>query len=234
MSNFKRMFSLVSCFVISIVCGIFALLATINYSEIADIEKGELGRYISDWNICIIIFVVIVFSLATTTLLLHISFSKDGGVDKAFHLVVFVLNVLVTITTVIIFAVLLYKKSDYMYRIITGDIQTEVFADAIDLVNGILDMMYNDCFILLLISCVANVCCSLISLGRYNNVNKEDSEEKVLPVKSGDGTENDIVKSEIEKLKKELELQDLKKEYESLYKKLHKNDDDKEKKEDIN
>lgn len=216
MNNLKRIFSLVSCFVVSSVCGIFALLTTSNYSAIVDNIREIVGKHanISSWNVCVIVLVTIMFFLATCTLLFDISISKDDKVDKIVHLIAFVLNVLMVIAVVVIFAVLMYKKADWLYEVVTVSMSENLELDEIETINGFLNMLYVDCFVLLLISCVANICCSVISYGKYNKEYNEESD--CDDVDNCESTENDIVKSEIEKLKKELELQDLKKEYESL------------------
>lgn len=244
MNNLKRIFSLVSCFVVSAVCGIFALVIADQYSEVSDFVKYSVDMnsfgYIDISNLigCVVVLTAIVFVLAIITLLVKIFLSKDNIICKIFNFVVLGLNVAMVISVIIIMSVLMFEKSDLIYKMTIESLSenAESSLDEIELINEFLEAVNIDCFMLLFIACASNICCSAISFNKYNGNGNNlsvsvEGNKSIKPIKS---TENEIVKSEIEKLKKELELQDLKKEYESLYKKLHKGEDGETEKKEIN
>lgn len=244
MSNFKRMFLLVSCFVISIVCGIFALVIAGQYSEVSDYVKNSVDMNyfrnidVSNLSGCVVALTVIMFVLAIITLLVKIFSSKDNIVCKILDFVVLGLNVAMVISVIIIMSVLMLEKSDFIYKMTIELLSENAGAslDEIEFINEFLESVNIDCFMLLVVACVSNICCSGILSHKCNGNDKKlsvsiEGNKSIKPIAS---TENDIVKSEIEKLKKELELQDLKREYESLYKKLHKSEDGETEKKEIN
>ena len=80
--------------------------------------------------------------------------------------------------------------------------------------NYVCDTMYTKCFAINMIACISNLVMSALSCASYISDTALDKEEL-------DEDENSIVKGEIQKLKKQLELEDLKTEYAKLYKKLN-------------
>ena len=83
-------------------------------------------------------------------------------------------------------------------------------------------MLFVENFKLLLLQCIANIVLSGLSLKYINTEKKTDDTD---PTPNDNENENKpLIVQEIEKLKQELELKELKEEYLSLYKKLHKDD----------
>ena len=211
MSIIKKNIYLISCFVVTAIVAIFNLLSSsYTSSTINELMEDVHGSeaYYTNWNVAVIVLMSVLILTATVCMLFN-TYQVNSKPNKITQLILFITNIVVTVLTIFFICFVVFRRCKYDYML---SIEQEV--KTMDANNYVCDTMYTKCFAINMIACISNLVMSALSCASYNSDTALDKEEL-------DEDENSIVKGEIQKLKKQLELEDLKTEYAKLYKKLN-------------
>lgn len=187
-----------------------------------EIETGGI-YHAFDWKIIIIIFSLLLLGCSIVSYLFNIE--KFKIINRKVQSVLLYIDI--SLVLLCVFSCLMCLCSIYSSfdLLLTGIKDSNSISSEWAAVKNLARMMNNYCFrdslIVLVISSVCNMIIPIISL----NVKIEDNNEKVTDKNQlSDNDINEDMKKEINKLKQQLELKDLKKQYSDLYKKLHDNE----------
>lgn len=217
MSIAKRFFS-IFCFGITALCSIFALMGASMSNAMVKEELEEIAdeiRY-NNWYIAIILFACVLLLLATMLILFSINTSSNAN-NKSLYLTMFYVSLITSITIAFIWGYIVYDSVRLQYNQTYEDTSSTLALARITL--GILanSLYYNE-IVLLFVASIPNIVLAFICMkGMGSSALGDDVVEN-----DDANDENFVIKNQIEKLKKQLELEELKEEYKSLYLKANK------------
>lgn len=202
------------CFVASYLGGIFTLLSSTRTKAYINelIEKDFVARYnfhVVNWNIAVVILAGVLLCIAASGFLYGVATQKD----KLVNIIMLFCSITVTLVVLAIFSYIVFSDAEYVYKAAVGaNMSDEQYF------NMLANSGYKDTILLLFVSSIPNIISFVVGLvcGDSLSINTiSNGNEKV-------NDENSVIKNEIEKLKKQLELEELKEEYKSLYLKANK------------
>lgn len=208
---FKKNLCLISNFAITCILCIYSMLCAIRVNNILDnLEGGEHIR----WGVAIIILCSVIIFVSLLSFLSNLPQTQD--INKIMQYIVLGLAIVLVITSVLFYVNILSST----YR---ATVELSVIAEEDEAVEQLMKLInnayFNETFLIMLFASISSLVTPIISLAFMKGEEKGDcdaeSKQSQLPQ-----DENTCVKNEIEKLKKQLELEELKKEYETLYKQL--------------
>lgn len=209
----KKNCALISNFVITCILCIFNALIVVDVDSTLQRELGRDAVY-TDWKILIIILLCIILFTAVLSLLFNLS--KTSIPNKMLQTIMLLVGIVITMVCILFWVIVKYEIYHYAYLVSIGEELKEIEANNLA-VNG----CYQDSFLVLVFATLSNLIAPICSLAIMNREQTDENKEKN---EIEEDNENKLIRTEINKLKQQLELEDLKKEYASLYKQLHKGD----------
>lgn len=210
------------------VCSIFALVAGVSLDATMKEITSDITYNVdySRWFVAIIVFASIILFVAVIGLLFSNMLNKNV---KSMEVVALVVAGLVCISVLIILGYMTCDNSSFIYDTIVDGVHglegTDV-KEIEDVLCACSNILYRNSMVLILVSSLfalgIPVTCFIYSARTEVDDVEQNIEEGDEVRKTNIETDvNSIIKSEIEKLKKQLELEELKEEYKSLYLKLN-------------
>lgn len=203
-----KKFFLLICFSITAVCSIFAIMAssavnTLIGEKLKDVEESI--KY-NNWYIAVIVFTCVLVLLATLILLFSLSNKADY---KNFLVLVFAITLVATLALACIWGYIAYDNTNLAIDQSYGDSSSSVLKTTICILAN---SWYCDQIVLLFVASIPNVVSSLVCIrGAENDASENVEGESVI------NDENEYMKAQIDQLKKQIEADNLKKEYEQVY-----------------
>lgn len=207
----KKNLCLISNFAITCILCIYGMLCAIRVNNILD-NLAEGSEHIN-WSVVIVIISLVILFIS----LLSFWFDMQD-VDKVrqYQYIILGVSIILVITSVLFYVNILnstYRATLEISFVSDGDVDAEKLMALIN------NAYFNETFLIMLFASLSSLVTPIISLVFMKGGEKGDcdaeNKQSQLPQ-----DENTYVKNEIEKLKKQLELEELKKEYETLYKQL--------------
>lgn len=216
MDLFKKYFATISNFIITCILCIFNTLIVVAVDGTLQ-RTFDRDTYYTDWKVLIIILLCVILFMAVMSFLFNLP--QTANSNKTAQTILLVINIVITIACILFWVIIQYKIYNYSYLLA---IEEEELSE-IEMSNFIVNGSYQESFLLLVFSSLSNLIAPICSLAFIKGEKKEEDKNEE---ESEDDDAKDI-RTEINKLKKQLELEDLKKEYASLYKKLQNNKEEK-------
>ncbi len=207
----KKNCALVSNFVITCILCVFNTLTIVTIDSVL---KNTFSRdtYYTDWKVLIIIFLCIILFSSVISLLFNLP--QTERVNKTVQLILLCVNIVITIVCILFWVIVIYKINNHEYLLVIGeDLKT------IDYTNYVVNKAYQDSFLVLVFASLSNLVapiCSLVLMKREQGTEVRDEEQEA------EDDDTKFMRTEINKLKQQLELENMKKEYASLCKQLNK------------
>lgn len=209
---FKKNLCLISNFAITCILCIYSMLCAIRVNNILD-NLTEGSEHIN-WSVAIIILCSVIIFVSLLSFLFNLPQTQD--INKIMQYIVLGVSIVLVITSVLFYVNILsstYRATLEISFVSDGDVDAEKLMALIN------NAYFNETFLIMLFASISSLVTPIMSLVFMKGKEKGDcdteSKQSQLPQ-----DENTYVKNEIEKLKKQLELEELKKEYETLYKQL--------------
>lgn len=230
MKNITKIISLSACFVATSVCLIFALIGGSSLDNTMKETVNDI-KYVVDysrWFIAIVVLACIILFMAVLGLLFSIP-NKNSEVNKSTQIFVLVTCGLTTLATLVILGYMTCDNSAFIYDAIVDEVygldstSIRVVEDTLCAMSNVL---FRNSMVLVFISSLFTIAMPVINLATSKQTKVEEDEpeefEQAVDSVKTEVDENSVIKNEIEKLKKQLELEELKEEYKSLYLKANK------------
>lgn len=203
----KKTVCLVSNFAITCLLCIFGILISVSAEDFLNktLDAGEF----TNWSIVLVMFFAFIIFLSIISLLCNFQSVTENKNSQFFFLMI---DIVVIVVSTILFMVIINKVYSNGVKLLDSDnTAKEIEKLTMDLTSA---TTFKDCFLILLIASISNMILPICILtGRVNN---ENNDKKELD----ENDPNFEIKKEIESLKKQLELEDLKEEYVKLQKQL--------------
>lgn len=214
MSNIRKNIYLTACFFITIIIAIFNLFSA-SYTgrvaqELIEVASGSRNQHTS-WDTAIFIITIFIVFVAALTMIFNYYHSKQN-INKKLQVFLLVINIVLTIITIFLLLLVCLRYSKYEYKLAVNE-----NIEIIERNNYICDGKFIQIFLILLVECVSNIVLSIVSCLVCNSQNSESIEDST---NEKEEDESQILKSNIEKVKKQIELEDLRAEYSSLLKQV--------------
>ncbi len=225
MKNITKTISLSICFVVASACLICALIGGVSLDNTMKEVTNNITYVVdySRWFIAIIVLACIILFMAVVGLLFSIP-NGNSSTNRSAQIAVLVVTGLAAVTTLVILGYMTCDNSAFLYDAIVDEAygldgtSVRVVEDSLCAISNIL---YRNSMVLVFIASLAIVAMPIINLTALKQTETEEYEaeedEQEVASVNQELDENVVIKNEIEKLKKQLELEELKEEYKSLY-----------------
>ena len=209
MKKATKIISFITISIISFLLSIFNIFITSDIVSLVRrlykiaMNEGEIFHFSSFFVLSyILIFILIVICILTIVTVIILKPKRN----KITQSILLYINISVLIASIIFLLITYLKTNDlYTYAILPYPIEEPIIIDY---------FFYQNIFLILILNAIANITLSVLSLKHlYKKIIDTEKDNQ-----SND--ENILIKNEIEKLKKQLELENLKNEYKDLYNQL--------------
>lgn len=222
MKSITKKIFLSFCAIASCCASIFAIVSGSSLEETVDSLMEDTINY-ANWNIAVILFSVATMIISLVAI--SFCFSKvDDAKNETTHIGALVFASLITLALLVIVSYVISDYATYMSDTMIGGLEGSeaTVKTAEETAQLMVNFLYKDTLILVFFASIPNVLALLlVCLDDEKNKKESSTEEDTTTENVAD--ENILIKSEINKLKKQLELEDLKEEYKNLYLKVQAN-----------
>lgn len=216
MKSISKKVILAFCSIASCCATIFAIISGSSLEETVDSLMEDTINY-ANWNVAVILFSVV--TLIVSVIALSFAFSKNEESNtKMTHLGVLVFASVVTLALLIIVSYVISDYSTYMSDTMLGGIggSEATIKTAEETAQLMVNFLYKDTLLLVFFASIPNVV-SILLICLEDEKGKNAMDVNNSQSAEIENDDNAVLKSEITKLKKKLELEDLKEEYKKLY-----------------
>lgn len=171
--------------------------------------------YVADWNVAVIICVsfLLVFSIISCLF----NTLKINGINNKSYLAMLIISIIIAVVCLTVFVVNLSVEYSLLGELVDLSGEAYEYRGGGIVASIMNNATFNNALFVLTLAAFSNIVSPIIPLITEKNSENNSGVEN----DSISGSINSDIKNEILKLKQQLELEDLKKEYASLYKKLH-------------
>lgn len=205
MKKFIKYTLVISMAVISVFLAIYNCLCS---SEINSLIYGMTDVMPTlNWHVFICIFSCLLAFIAVINMVISFLPHENDVLSKYAQLILFVLSLIMFTICLIFYLVTLFRTYESLNNL------EEL--SKLETTNQIYSMLYINPLLLLTLNCIPLIILSVIAIKSF-----EEKETIKNTNENNNLDENILLKNEINKIKKELEINELKEEYKTLYMKL--------------
>lgn len=216
MKSISKKVVLAFCSIASCCAAIFAMISGSSLEETVNSLMEDTINY-ANWYIAVIMFSLVILAIAVIAL--SFAFSKNEEINtKKTHLGVLILASVVTLALLIIVSYVISDYATYMSDTMLGGIEGSeaTIKTAEETAQLMVNFLYKDTLLLVFFASIPNVV-SILLICLEDEKGKNAMDDNGAQPAETENDDNAVLKSEITKLKKKLELEDLKEEYKQLY-----------------